>query len=79
MGAQKNHLNEMVLLSTHNICFGWEILKKIYFFKIHTYLEACIRKTENFKSYTVRVTTEKLFETVLLITHFKFGISIAES
>ena len=22
LGAQKNHLNEMVLLSTHNICFG---------------------------------------------------------
>ena len=21
-GAQKNRLNEMVLLSTHNICFG---------------------------------------------------------
>ena len=25
MGAQKNRLIEMVLLSTHNICFGWEI------------------------------------------------------
>ena len=22
LGAQKNHLIEMVLLSTHNICFG---------------------------------------------------------
>ena len=22
IGAQKNHLNETVLLSTHNICFG---------------------------------------------------------
>ena len=30
MGAQKNRLNETVLLSTHNICFGWEI-RKIYF------------------------------------------------
>ena len=30
LGAQKNRLIEMVLLSTHNICFGWEI-KKIYF------------------------------------------------
>ena len=28
MGAQKNHLNEMVLLSTHNICFGREMKKK---------------------------------------------------
>ena len=27
LGAQKNHLTEMVLLSTHNICFGWEIRK----------------------------------------------------
>ena len=30
MGAQKNHLIETVLSSTHNICFGWEI-KKIFF------------------------------------------------
>ena len=22
LGAQKNHLGEMVLLSTHNLCFG---------------------------------------------------------
>ena len=29
MGAQKNRLIEMVLLSTHNICFGLEIRKKI--------------------------------------------------
>ena len=28
--AQKNHLNETVLLSTKNICFGWEIRKIIY-------------------------------------------------
>ena len=27
MGAQKNRLNETVLLSTHNICFGREIRK----------------------------------------------------
>ena len=27
MGAQENRLIEMVLLSTHNICFGWEIRK----------------------------------------------------
>ena len=26
-GAQKNLLIETVLLSTHNICFGWEIQK----------------------------------------------------
>ena len=27
LGAQKNHLIETVLLSTHNICFSWEIWK----------------------------------------------------
>ena len=27
LGAQKNRLIETVLLSTHNICFGWEIRK----------------------------------------------------
>ena len=30
LGAQKNRLIETVLLSTHNIWFGWEI-KKIFF------------------------------------------------
>ena len=25
LGAQKNHLIEMVLLSTHNMCFDWKI------------------------------------------------------
>ena len=30
MGAQKNRLIETVLLSTHNICFGWEIKKIIF-------------------------------------------------
>ena len=31
MGAQKSPLNETVLLSTHNICFGWEIRKFIFY------------------------------------------------
>ena len=26
LGAQKNNFNEMVILSTHNICFGREVL-----------------------------------------------------
>ena len=38
LGAQKNRLIETVLLSTHNIWFGWEILKKLI---IHPYLDAC--------------------------------------
>ena len=29
LGAQKNRLIETVLLSTHNICFDWEIRKII--------------------------------------------------
>ena len=30
MGVQKNRLIETVLLSTLNICFGWEIRKNIF-------------------------------------------------
>ena len=30
VGAQKNRLIETVLLSTHNICFGWKIKKNIF-------------------------------------------------
>ena len=30
LGAQKNHLIETVLLSTHIIWFGWEIRKLIF-------------------------------------------------
>ena len=30
MGTQKKRLIEKVLLSTHNICFDWEMKKKLY-------------------------------------------------
>ena len=36
MGAQKNRLIERVLLSTHNICFGWEIRKIIFHYALLT-------------------------------------------
>ena len=36
LGAQKNHLIETVLLSTHNICFGWEIRKIIFHYALLT-------------------------------------------
>ena len=36
LGALKNHLIEMVLLSTHNICFGWEIRKLIFRYTLLT-------------------------------------------
>ena len=39
-GAQNNCLIETVILSTHNICFGWE--SKDYFLITHTYLMAWI-------------------------------------
>ena len=29
-GLKKNHLNEKVLLSTHNICFRWEKRKILF-------------------------------------------------
>ena len=32
MDAQKNRLIEMVILSTQNICFGWEIRIRIFIF-----------------------------------------------
>ena len=35
LGAYKNGLNETVLLSTHNICFGWEI-RKYFLYKLLT-------------------------------------------
>ena len=34
LGAEKNHLNETVLLSTKNICFDWEI--RNYFSVTHS-------------------------------------------
>ena len=34
-GAQKNRLTERVLLSTHNIWFGWEIRKLIFIYAIY--------------------------------------------
>ena len=36
LGAQKNRLIEMVLLSTHNIYFGWEIRKSFFCYALLT-------------------------------------------
>ena len=51
VGTQKNHLNEMVLLGTHNICLDWSI-KNNYKLKLKRFAETfCssgpIYKTEN--------------------------------
>ena len=36
LGAQKKRLIETVLLSTHNVCFGLEIRKLIFRYKLLT-------------------------------------------
>ena len=36
LGAQENRLIETVLLSTHNICFGWEIRKLNFWYALLT-------------------------------------------
>ena len=36
LGAQKNRLIETVLLSTNNICFGWEIRKLFFWYALLT-------------------------------------------
>ena len=36
LGAQKNRLIETVLLSTHNICFGWEIGNLVFWYALLT-------------------------------------------
>ena len=46
LGAQKNHLIERVLLSTHNICFCLEIRKK----KWGTHSDSLINFSEFHKS-----------------------------
>ena len=46
MGAQKNRLIETVLLSTHNICFGWEIRK---IFSCYTLLDKTTKTYGTFK------------------------------
>ena len=38
LGAQKNCLNETILLSTHNICFGCEIRQLIVITLIPSYI-----------------------------------------
>ena len=42
LAAQKNHLIETVLLSTHNICFGREIGKLIFWY---VHLTKCLQYT----------------------------------
>ena len=43
LGAQKNRLIETVLLSTHNICFGWEIRKLNFRYTLLTIVLAILQ------------------------------------
>ena len=76
-GAQKNRLDETVLLSTHNICFGWGIIKiifshaKLFCVKLrlfsHPWVKTCV----------LGALKNRLVETVVLSTHnicFGWGI-----
>ena len=40
LGVPENHLIETVLLSIHNICFGFEIKKIIFYCALFTLLDA---------------------------------------
>ena len=57
-GCSKNHLIEMVLLSTHNICFGWEIRKLNFRYTLITkVLKECmiIKYKKNLMHYWARL------------------------
>ena len=58
LGALKNRLIEMVLLSTHNICFGWEIRKS--FLITHCYLEAWFNTFSNEERSDLRKVTLRI-------------------
>ena len=66
LGAQKNRLVETVLLSSHNICFGWEIRKKIRIVKLQ------ISSYPSVLSNVLGAQINRLIETVLLSTHNMF-------
>ena len=49
LGAQKNRLIETVLLSTHNICFGWELRKSVFRYTLLTKVpEIFYNREDNF-------------------------------
>ena len=47
LGAQKNFLIEMVLLSTYNIYFGWEIRKLIFWYALPLTKGLITKKNKN--------------------------------
>ena len=60
-GAQKNRLNETVLLSTHKICFGWEIRKLIFNETLFKYLGAYGRVGSVQVFFLIYLSTKFLF------------------
>ena len=67
LGAQNNRLIETVLLSTHNICFGWEI-RNLIFPKI-VRIKLQIFSYPSVLTYVSGAQKNRLIETVLLSTH----------
>ena len=77
LGAQKNRLIEMVLLSTHNICFGWEIRKLILNISFlnnalgikYWGAKLLIISSDSVLTYVLGAQKNRLIEMVLLSTH----------
>ena len=55
LGAQKNRVIETVLLSTHNICFGWEIRKLFSWYALLT--KGLINFSRFYQTYTLLTKT----------------------
>ena len=77
LGAQKNGLIETVLLSTHNIYFGWEIRK--LFFLLHTINASKINQhiSQNIRFRfllhgLVSLESIHTFETIENLSHYSF-------
>ena len=64
LGAQKNRLIETLLLSTHNVCFGWGIKKKN--FQLHTLIWGPVLNipTSNLKTKLITVNVLKFWTLV---------------
>ena len=61
LGAQKNHLIETVLLSTHNICFGCEIRKLNFHYALLT-KDLCMVHTLHLRSTVMIYSFEDLYK-----------------
>ena len=76
LGAQKNRFMEMVLLSTHNICFGWEIIKIIISYTLLSWGLDCFRHVLISKSRSLAQKLKKRWENPVAETR-QFGYFIS--